>query len=111
MTCEEVERKVPVYIRDGLYDDELEAFIEHVKNCPDCHEELEINFMVDLGLKQLDEGKGTFDIIGAMERRLDESSRRIKLMWLGRKFRYSINTIGGMAVLLCILMQIRIWFF
>ena len=60
MTCREAERLVTPYIQDKLSGDELEAFLEHLEHCRNCQEELEIYFMVDVGLKQLDTGSGTF---------------------------------------------------
>ena len=54
MTCREAERLVTPYIQDKLSGDELEAFLEHLEHCRNCQEELEIYFMVDVGLKQLD---------------------------------------------------------
>ncbi len=59
MTCREAERLVTPYIQDKLSGDELEAFLEHLEHCRNCQEELEIYFMVDVGLKQLDTGSGT----------------------------------------------------
>ena len=53
MTCREAERLVTPYIQDKLSGDELEAFLEHLEHCRNCQEELEIYFMVDVGLKQL----------------------------------------------------------
>ena len=45
MTCQEAERLVTPYIRDELAGDELEAFLNHIDECPNCREELEIYFM------------------------------------------------------------------
>ena len=58
MTCQEAERLVTPYIRDELAGDELEAFLNHIDECPNCREELEIYFMVDVGLRQLDHDSG-----------------------------------------------------
>ena len=51
MTCQEAEKLVVPYIKDELSPMELEEFIDHIKNCPNCREELEIHYMVDVGLK------------------------------------------------------------
>lgn len=110
MTCKEAERMVTPYINDELYGDELQAFLAHLENCPDCQEELEIYFMVDAGLKQLDRGYGTFDIIGSLQRRIEESYYRVRRMWMLRTIRYSVNTLGVMAVLVTVMLQLRIWF-
>lgn len=111
MTCQEAERLVTPYIRDELTGDELEGFLAHLEKCRNCQEELEIYFMVDVGLKQLDSGRGTFDIMGALERKIEESYGRVRRMWAFRTLRYSVNTLWIMAVMVTILLQVRIWFF
>ena len=44
MTCQEAEKLVVPYIKDELSPMELEEFIDHIKNCPNCREELEIHY-------------------------------------------------------------------
>lgn len=109
VTCKEAERMVTPYINDELDGDELQAFLAHLENCSNCQEELEIYFMVDAGLKQLDNASGTFDIIGSLQRRIEESYYRVRRMWAFRIIRYSINTLGVMAVIVTVLLQFRIW--
>ena len=65
MTCEEAERLVMPYINGSITDEELEGFIKHIEHCPECREELEIYFTVDVGIRQLDEGTGTYNIMSA----------------------------------------------
>ena len=77
MKCREAERLVMPYIQDELTDGELEEFLEHVETCPSCQEELEIYFMVSLGLRQLDEGTGSFNMKQELEEILDLSYRRV----------------------------------
>ena len=109
MTCREAERLVTPYIQDKLSGDELEAFLEHLEHCRNCQEELEIYFMVDVGLKQLDTGSGTFDIMGARQKRIAESYAGVRRMWRFRKMEYAVNTLGVMAVLVTVMLQVRIW--
>ena len=73
MTCMEAEKMVIPYINDQLSVTELEDFIEHIKTCENCREELEIHYMVDVGLKKLDEADGTYDIVGDLKRKLESS--------------------------------------
>lgn len=111
MTCQEAEHLVTPYINDRLSGDELEAFLKHIESCRNCQEELEIYFMVDVGLKQLDKGYGTFDIAGALERRIEESYSKVRRMWAFRTIRYAVNTLCVMAVVIMVLLQFRIWIF
>ena len=45
------------FINNKLDKEETKAFIEHVRDCKDCWEELEIYYVMLVGLKQLDEGE------------------------------------------------------
>lgn len=76
MTCREAERLVMPYINGSITDEELKAFVEHIDHCPDCREELEIYFTVDVGIRQLDEGTGSYNIKGALETALELSRQR-----------------------------------
>lgn len=110
MTCQEAERLVIPYIRDELAGDELEAFLNHIDECPNCREELEIYFMVDVGLRQLDHDSGTYDIAGDLEHKIEDSYLKVSHMWMFRMLRYAVNTLGVMAVIVVTLLQFRIWF-
>ena len=86
MTCMEAEKMVIPYINDQLSVTELEDFIEHIKTCENCREELEIHYMVDVGLKKLDEADVTFQVA-----------------------RYAVSTLMAMALVVIFLLQLRIW--
>ena len=91
MTCREAERLVMPYINGSITDEELKAFVEHIDHCPDCREELEIYFTVDVGIRQLDEGTGSYNIKGA------------------QNAIYAVNTLCFWSVFVILIVQIRIW--
>ncbi len=109
MNCQEAQRLVMPYIQDELTDRELEEFLEHVETCPACQEELEIYFMVSLGLRQLDEGSGSFNMKQEMEEALDLSYRRVHFVRTIKIACYAVNTLAGMGLLSTFLLQLRIW--
>lgn len=109
MTCQEAERMVTPYINDQLSIDEVDAFLHHLEVCENCQEELEIYFMVDVGLKQLDKDSGAFDIVGALQERIEDSYARVRHMWAFRILGYAVNTLRVMAVAVTVLLQLRIW--
>lgn len=111
MDCQETERLVMPYIQDELTDQELEEFLEHIETCPDCQEELEIYFTVALGLKQLDEGSGSFNIRQELEAALENSRQRVHFMRTVKITCYAVNTLAGLGLLSTFLLQLRIWFF
>ena len=44
MTCKEVEKWIPLFLRDDLDTDDLREFMEHIDKCEECREELSIQF-------------------------------------------------------------------
>lgn len=57
MNCQEVQSNIMNYINHRLNNEQTRAFIEHTRTCPDCQDELEITYIVMVGLQQLDDGE------------------------------------------------------
>ncbi len=79
MNCREAQQLMGNFIDDKMDDETLEAFIEHVKNCPSCYDDLEVYYMVITGIRQLDEGEDT-DFINGLKNKLKD-----KEAWLKRR--------------------------
>lgn len=109
MTCREAERLVMTYINGSITDDELKDFLEHIEHCGECREELEIYFTVDVGIRQLDEETGSYNISGDLETELELSRQRIHTLRLLQTARYAVNTLCFWALLVVIILQVRIW--
>ncbi len=109
MTCREAEKMVVPYINDELTIDELDEFLEHVEYCDNCMEELEIHYMVDVGLRKLDEEDTVYDIVGELQRKLEGSAMRLQRFFSFQVTKYAVGTLMSMALIVSILLQIRIW--
>lgn len=104
MTCREAQRLVMPYINGSITDSELKEFLAHIDTCPDCREELEIYFTVDVGIRQLDQGTGTYNIKGALETTLALSRQHIRTLYLLETARYVVNTLCFWSVLAVLLL-------
>ena len=109
MNCRDAEKLVVPYIKDELTMDELDEFLEHVEYCDNCMEELEIHYMVDVGLRKLDEDDTVYDIVGDLQRKLESSAFRIQRFFTFQVTKYAVGTLMSMALLVAILLQLRIW--
>ena len=109
MTCREAQQMVMPYINHQLSDEDLEAFLLHVKGCLDCREELEIYFTVDYGLRQLDDDNGTYDIPGALKRTLEQSWDHVRHVHVLTVLRYVFGTLSALSLTVMFLLQMRIW--
>ena len=101
MTCVEAEKMVVPYMKDELSPTELEDFLDHIHTCENCREEL--------GLKKLDEADGTYDIVGDLKRKVAESYRSLRHISMFQITTYAVSTLTGMALIVMILLQLRIW--
>ena len=78
MDCKYAQSLVPQYIADKLAPRELEEFIRHVENCPECYDELETYFMLGAALKYLDDTQEvSYDLRTMLAEDLKEKKRRL----------------------------------
>ncbi|MFQ9393383.1 MAG: anti-sigma factor family protein [Lachnospiraceae bacterium] len=78
MDCKTAQSLVIPYINDQLSDEETEDFLEHIENCKECYEELEIHFTVHYALQKLDEDdKISFNIPKMLKENLRDTKNRI----------------------------------
>lgn len=78
MDCKEFERLIPDFIMDKLNHQSLMQFSEHMEHCEDCSEELVIQFLVTEGIQRLEDGN-VFDLQGELNKRLEETRKRVRL--------------------------------
>ena len=78
MNCKDAEKKIPYFLQDELDGRELEEFIGHVESCPECREELSIQFLVAEGMERLERGSN-FNLQEELLAKLEEAHRRIGL--------------------------------
>lgn len=90
MICREWQKMIPRFLNNTLETHELESFMKHVQTCGDCYEELEIMFMLSIGLQELNEDRNiSYNFSQLLENKITEAEiycRRIKqiryLNWL-----------------------------
>ncbi|MCM1262570.1 MAG: zf-HC2 domain-containing protein [Butyrivibrio sp.] len=78
MNCKETEKMIPTFLQDDLSNRELKEFIEHINDCPECTEELSIQFLVSEGLERLEAGNN-FNLQHALESRVKSAEHEIKI--------------------------------
>ena len=96
--CREMAAMIPAFLSDTLSDRDLRKFLDHVRRCRHCYEELETNYMVERTVKYLNEdlpSDTSFDLTPLLEKELREKSER-----LGRE--HVIRVIRSIILLLTI---------
>lgn len=109
MTCKEAQSLVIPFVRHQMDDEKMEEFLEHIESCKNCAEELEIYYMVEAGIRQLDSDGEDYDIKGDLERDLRSSRKRLAKVYGCSVARYAADTVMFLSVLVTFLLQLRIW--
>lgn len=83
MKCSEFTKNIPDFIDDDLKIEYYDEFVSHARECKDCKEELEIYYMVTVGLNRIeDDTAKSYDIQGELEHQLnryeDKAEREFK---------------------------------
>lgn len=86
MNCNEAQRLINRFIKEELELEQKMEFLNHVKTCPECKEELEVYYILLIGMKQLD-GESVFqtNLHGAFEehlKKIEESYHKKKLRFV-----------------------------
>lgn len=97
MECRKAEQLMQPFVEGTLDISKMREFVEHVENCQNCYEDLEIHVLVQEGFARLESGSA-FDLKREMQERLHTSNtfilRREKLL----SVIYIIELAAGMTV-------------
>lgn len=105
LSCKEASKMVLPYIDGQLCDSDLRSFVSHIKECPECREELETYYIVYKGLMQLDEKEELpMNIMEALEEDLEISGHHLRNMSL---FYVLSEILKWLVNLSCIILMIE----
>lgn len=93
MDCVTFRKDINAYLSDELTDEELNDFLIHLRSCPECRDELEINFIVIEGINILDEERSDYDLSKAYNRSIQASERYIGFKKSLLTLRYIVDTL------------------
>ena len=83
MNCKDAEKKIPYFLQDEMDGSMLKEFVKHVDACPECKEELSIQFLVAEGLERLEKGNN-FNLQEELLMKLEDAEHRItinRILW------------------------------
>ena len=106
MTCKEAEKQIPSFLQDELDEESLAEFVEHVKECDDCEEELAIRYLTVEGLARLEEG-ASFSLDDELAYKIQHADRRVKINTKIEKIRRSIESVA--IIVLGIAIVYMVW--
>ncbi|MCR5101581.1 MAG: zf-HC2 domain-containing protein [Butyrivibrio sp.] len=92
MDCKDSIKMIPQYLNDELNINELEEFLDHVRQCDECKEELTIQFLVQEGLQRLEDGD-TFNLTMELNDMLYLSGKKLQSRRNLLKFSYILQVL------------------
>lgn len=100
MDCREALETITNYLQGQLQLQKEIDLIEHVEHCPACFDELELNYIMLIGLDKLDEEQSvSMDFTAMLQEHLEESKRQYRKKRRILYFLYS-GLISSVLVLL-----------
>lgn len=75
--CKIIEKKIQQYLDNELSPYEMQVFLDHIKECPDCKEELTIRYMVSEGLIKAEQDN-EYDLLHGLEEKMQGSYKKIR---------------------------------
>lgn len=110
MDCRTFEDLIPDYIAGKQDPATMQEFLEHVHQCHDCYEELEITYSVIQGIRELDSEAGLTDhSMMSLKSSLYFAEERVRTWTVSRVIRYALSTAAFWSVLCIVWLQIRLW--
>ena len=108
MNCKEADKLIPLFLEDDLDNRELSEFLSHVESCADCKEELTIQFLVQVGMKRLEEGN-TFNLRNELDALLVDANKRLTarkyLVISSYLLQAVVLVLGGTALFLALFLR------
>lgn len=75
MQCKDVQSKFIPFINDELSYKELKEFLEHIRQCKNCHEDYDFYYTMIIGMRYLDSDNSKTEIEMDSEQLLDDAER------------------------------------
>lgn len=98
MECKEVQKNITAFLNGELSGRTAENFLKHIEECPECREELSIQYLVREGTARL-EGGGSFDLSKDLDNLIEASYKKIKSQRRAAFAIYVLEFIAMLAVI------------
>lgn len=105
MDCKEAEKMIPEYLSGELSGKQALNFIDHVEHCPECMEELSIQFLVKEGTARLEDGS-SFDLNVELKNKIERSKTDIRRQRKVNLFIYFMEALAIVAVIFILILVI-----
>jgi len=103
--CSEFESQITRFFDNQLKTQELVQFLSHVNQCTACKEELSIQYLVEVGIKRLEDGDN-FDLNGELVWLLDQADRNVRIAGILKKAFILLCVFLAVIIMVIIIMAV-----
>ncbi len=98
MDCREAEQFIHSFINDELIGEELRKFLMHVKNCGNCYEELETEYLLSEAFDRVEHGEA-FHLDRELSAKIARAEHSLAIHALIANCRRTLETVAILAVI------------
>ena len=109
MTCREAGAVAGPFIQNRLPVWNMEEFLDHIRECKDCREELELDYSLNLVLYANEDESTNFNVEDALDDILLEAEQKVFYWKIWEKVKYILTTIVFWCVLFTGFLQLYQW--
>jgi len=106
MKCKEFIKLIPMWIDDELLGKTAYRFLEHMDSCPECREELHIQFLVKEGTLRLESGAG-FNLDKELKKKVNDYRKFLKKKDIINCIIYVMEAIAVAAIIFILILVIN----
>lgn len=111
MKCNEFISLIPDFVEDSLEESNYEGFVKHAGECSECMDELEIHYMIRVGLERIeDDETKSFDIQGELHHQLQRYEKRADKLFERKVYRTVTFIVAEICAVLCIIHALNLYF-
>ncbi len=113
MKCLEFQQQISDFLDNKLTINQIRQFMEHADSCPECMEELELRYMIQVGILEQnrdDDGRG-YDFSLQLNRILERTRKALRRRSVCQIVKYSVSTVTFWAVAGLAMVQLCAWIF
>ena len=108
MNCRETQQMIYRYLNNDLDEKELQAFLDHVRECPSCYEELEIYYSVQEAIEYLeDDGRGAMNPAQLLKYELEDKRRGLRRHKIFRSFQALLLLAAFVSIVMTGVVQVK----
>lgn len=105
LDCKDYEKLIPDFLADRLDSETAEKFIAHIEICPECMEEVSIQFLITEGMARLEEGSN-FELTKELGTLIEDNKDWIYMIKCRKMVQYASVLIGLCTIIAVLCMVI-----